>query len=117
MSLSDDRGSGTLLGMLAAMLMLCGGVIAWCIAGLAVAHQHASVAADLGALAAARAGCDAAVLVVQSNGAAVESCADTGGDAIVAVSVPGPQFLERLGLAPVRVSDSARAGPAEEEVE
>lgn len=114
MSMSDDRGSGTLLGMLAAMLVLCGGAVAWCIAGLAVAHQHASVAADLGALAAARAGCDAAARVVRSNGAAVESCSDAGGDATVTVSAPGPQFLERLGLAPVRVRGSARAGPAEE---
>lgn len=114
MSPFDDRGSGTLLGMLAAMLMLCGGLIAWCIAGLAVAHQRASVAADLGALAAARAGCVAATRVVQSNGGGVDSCSEMGGDAIVAVSVPGPQFLERLGLSPVRVRSSARAGPAEE---
>lgn len=113
MTLADDRGSGTLLGLLAALLVMCGGAVAWSFAGLAVTHQRASVSADLAAIAAAQSGCSAAQRVAEANGATLEECSLEGSDAVVAVSVPGPRALMRLGLPAVRMSGSARAGVAE----
>lgn len=109
----SDRGSGTLLGILAALLILSGGVVAGALAALAVAHQHASVAADLGALAAARKGCSDAERVIQLNGAQVVTCSRHGSDSVVEVEVSAPDILARLGVPPLRVGASARAGPAE----
>ena len=111
MTWRDDRGSGTLLGLVAAVLLAGGGIVAWSLAGLAVAHQRASVAADLAALAAARVDCAAANAVADANGGRLDACDIDGGDAVVTVSVAGPTALDRLGVPSTRVTASARAGP------
>ena len=106
----SDRGSGTLLGLVASLLLLSGGAIAGAITSLTATHQRASVAADLSALAAAQAGCHEAARVAILNGGVVVSCDIEGSDAIVEVEFPGPSVLSRLGVQNIRVSASARAG-------
>ena len=106
----SDRGSGTRLGLVASLLLLGGGAMAGAVAGIAVAHQRASVAADLSALAAAQVDCRAAARVADRNGAALISCVLDGSDAIVELATPGPAVLARLGIDGIRVRASARAG-------
>ena len=107
----SDRGSGTLLGLVFALVILSGGVISWCLVSIAVAHQRAMAAADLGALAAASAGCDEAARVVRVNGGQMEACVVEGADMVIEVSMPSPGPMARLGLPAVRVQSAARAGP------
>ncbi|MCM0622657.1 Rv3654c family TadE-like protein, partial [Nocardioides bruguierae] len=82
-------------------------------AAAAVAQRRAQTAADLGALAGARAhadggdGCAAAAGVVAANGSTVETCSLLGPDLLLDVSGSVGDLLGGL----VEVHAQARAGP------
>jgi len=110
----DEQGSATpfaiaclgLLVLLAAAL----GVMSAMIHG----QRQAQSAADLGALAAARAlgdgadGCPAGARIVERNGASVTSCEVTGREVRLRVEVAGPHWLGQSA----DLAAEARAGPA-----
>jgi len=101
---------GTLLFVAAAL-----GVVA----AMVAAHRTAQAAADLAALAGARAvqhgadGCVAADRIAAANGAALEACDIAGEDVRVVVRAAGPHWLGQAGdlLAEARAGPTA-AGPA-----
>jgi secretion/DNA translocation related TadE-like protein len=115
MRFRDDRGVGTLLGMVLALALLGAGLTVVAIVSITVTRQRATVAADLAALAAVTQGCEAAVRVAQAQGAASVTCRDEGGDAVVSVGMPAPPILTRFAEwtgneVPV-MSSASRAGP------
>jgi secretion/DNA translocation related TadE-like protein len=98
---------------LAAVLVLCGAVIA-ALAAVAVARQQAASAADLSALAAAgavlqgpEAACDRAGTLAAEVGAVLSSCSVDGDRVAVVAQVRPSGPLGRLGTASAR----AAAGP------
>lgn len=109
--MNDDRGSGTLLGMLMALVLTVSGTVCWALVAVTTAGQRAAVSADLAGLAAAQSGCEAAAAVASANAARLDQCALEDGDASVVVSVDAPAMLGPLGIALPRPSASARAGP------
>jgi len=110
----DDRGSTT------PFAVACLGLLVLLAAALAVtaamvrAHRQAQSAADLAALAAARAAgsgdpCAAGADTASANGARLTWCAVVGRDVSVRVEVTGPHWLgQRADLAA-----EARAGPGD----
>lgn len=108
-----EEGAATVLvvAMAGVLMFVLIGLSA--ISGLVTSQRRAQAAADLAALAgaaSAMAGEDACVQaarIASANDAQLDSCADTGGDVVVQVRVPGPTWSGRL----VRVSAAARAGP------
>lgn len=108
-----ERGSATLLVVtfLAVLVMVAAGL--GVVMAMVAAHRRAQAAADLAALAAARAlvngqdGCAAAARVAAANEAALTACVPTGGDVLVEVRVAGPRWLGQ----DADFSGRARAGP------
>jgi secretion/DNA translocation related TadE-like protein len=105
---------GTVLGMaLGVALLACGSAIGALVA-IAVGHQRAAVAADLAALAAASRGCSDAERVALAQGAISFTCRAEGGDAVVTVAMPAPEFLARVarwsGHEPPALASTSRAG-------
>ncbi len=109
--MSSDRGSGTVLGLLMATVLLASGAVSWTLVSLATARQRSAVAADLVALAAAQAGCTAAAAVATANSARLDACVSRGEDVAVTVSVDAPRALGPWDIALPPISASARAGP------
>lgn len=109
--MKDDRGSGTVLALLMAMVLLACGAVCWTLVSVSTARQRSAVAADLAALAAAHTGCEAAAAVAIANSARLDRCESLGGDMSVTVSIDGPHALGPWQVALPRVSASARAGP------
>lgn len=116
-----DRGSGTLAALVVASLVLCAGLVLWAMVEAAVAHQRASVAADLAAIAGAsqipRGGedpCGLARDIAGVNGATLSKCEIEGSDIVVSVVVPSPPLLARLaqsaGQESPRIHAISRAG-------
>ena len=107
---------GTVLALGLCSLICLTAIVATLLAQAATVRHRAGAAADLAALAAARAGadnvpapCRAARVVAAHNGAHIRTCVVTGrGDARVSV------FVDGTGLAHVRLrgSGSAHAAPA-----
>lgn len=124
-----QEGSGTLVALVALTVVLCAGLLTWAVAEAVVAHQRASVAADLAAIAGAAeirrgggAPCAASDRIARANGATLEECVVEGGDVMVTVGVPPPPLLGRLaasaGEEPPGIRAAARAGrPGENGVE
>jgi secretion/DNA translocation related TadE-like protein len=112
----DDRGVGTVLGVMLGAILLAAGVVAGALVSVSVGHQRASVAADLAALAAASHGCDAAEAVARAQGAVGVTCSAEGADAVVTVALPPPVMLQRIaawtGHEAPAIASSARAGRA-----
>jgi len=113
----DDRGSGSVLGLIALAVIVAGGLVVLAFVATVGLHQRASVAADLAALAAAThpaEGCDYAVRIAQAHDARLDDCVVQGSDVRVQVSVPAPSLLSWLadstGKSGVRVTARARAG-------
>jgi len=109
-----DRGVGTVLGLALGLVLLASGAVVCALVAIAVGHQRAAVAADLTAVAAAARGCAEAQRVAVGQGAVSVACRTEGGDAVVTVAIPAPEFLARLARwsgheAPVLASTS-RAG-------
>lgn len=105
-----------MLGLALGVALISAGVVMAGLVSIAVGHQRAAVAADLAALAAVSHGCADAERVAWAQGAITVHCRAEGGDAIVTVAMPAPEFLDRLARwsgheAPVLAS-SARAGLA-----
>jgi secretion/DNA translocation related TadE-like protein len=113
--LRSDDGIATVLGVVLALGLAGAGIVMAGIVSATTTRQHASVAADLAALAGATHGCDAAALVAQAHGAATSACHFEGADAVVTVAMPAPAMLDRLARwsgheAPV-IASTSRAGP------
>lgn len=106
----SDVGSGSVLalGIVCAAVSVTGGALT--VVGATASHARAAAAADLAALAAADvasgrlagAVCETADRVADANGAALESCEQSG--AVVTVTTATPYLAWRA-------SASARAGP------
>lgn len=113
--LRDDRGVGTLLGLVLALVLMGTGTIVAGIVSATVAHQRAAVAADLAALAAAARDCGHAERVARAQGAVAFACERDGADAVVTVGIPAPPLLDRLarwsGRQSPALSSTSRAGP------
>jgi len=108
-----DRGAATVLAVsFLAVLLLVGGALA-VVDAMVVAHRTAQSAADLAALAGARAltegadPCPAAAGLAADNGARLLSCSVTAREVSVEVTVPGPRWLGQ----PHDLTARARAGP------
>jgi secretion/DNA translocation related TadE-like protein len=108
-----ERGAVTVLAVaMLGLLLLIAGALGVAEA-MVVAHRRAQAAADLGALAGARAiqqagdPCAAATSVATGNGAMLDSCRVEADDVVVTVRVTGPRWLGSRG----DLSAQARAGP------
>lgn len=110
----DDRGVGTLLGLVLGVALLGAGVVVAGLVSMTVGHQRASVTADLAAIAAVTHGCAAAERVAVAQGAMSVACHIDGVDAVVTVALPAPELLARLarwtGREPPVLPSSSRAG-------
>ncbi|HCB06777.1 MAG TPA: hypothetical protein DEQ43_21470 [Nocardioides bacterium] len=109
-----QRGSATLFAVAVLGLLMLVGAALGVVAAMVHAHRVAQAAADLAALAGAEAGarggdaCSSASAIASANGAILDSCAATGLELRVQVTVRGPRWLgQRHDLAA-----QARAGPA-----
>lgn len=118
--MKHDRGSGTLLLMLAAMLVVALGFTGVAIGQFAFARARAASAADMASLAAASRWlqgdqCGEAARVAQREGAKVVACSPVGVDVVVRVEVPAPVMLARFarlaGRAAPQIGAESRAGP------
>ncbi len=118
---SRDEGSGTLAAVGVSALLLCAGLVSWAVVEGVIAHQRASVAADLSAVAGAArvAGggedpCGIAGRIAGANGGRLEYCVIEGSDVVVRVVVPPPPLLSRLAASAGQEAPSfqatARAG-------
>jgi secretion/DNA translocation related TadE-like protein len=110
---TDERGSATVLGMsLVSVLVLLGLAGAW-LEAVVADHRVAQSAADLAALAGARAiqdgrsPCVAVDQVARANSAATVQCSVVGTDIWVTVQVEAPDLLGRTPT----VTGRAHAGP------
>jgi secretion/DNA translocation related TadE-like protein len=110
---SDQRGVATVIGLcMASVLMTIGLAAAW-VGGTVVQHRAAQSAADLSALAGARAvqrgesGCAAAAAIAVANAATLSRCDVIGDHVWVDVEVPGPALLGKVP----RLGGRAHAGP------
>lgn len=108
-----ERGSATLFAMSLVGLLVLVGAALGVVAAMVHAHRLAQSAADLAALAGARAladgedPCAAAARIATANGAAVDACAVAAADVRVTVTVTGPHWLGQSH----DLSAEARAGP------
>ena len=112
----DDRGVGTVLGVMLGVVVMGTGVVISAVVSISVAHQRAAVAADLSAIAGAAHGCPAAEQVAMAQGALGVACHIEAKDAIVTVAMPAPEALQRVAAwsgrqAPV-IASTSRAGVA-----
>ena len=109
-----DAGSGSVLVLGVAVVVLALGALQATLAAVAVARHRAAGVADLAALAAAQqvatgAPCAAADAAARAGGATLLDCRVEGVDVQVVVAVRPPGPLGDLGAARGR----ARAGPAQ----
>jgi secretion/DNA translocation related TadE-like protein len=109
-----DVGSGTVLVLVAACVVVLVGMVLTALAAVGVARHRAASVADLSALAAASAAhlgtasaCQAAEEVVERSAARLLECHIVGDVAQIVASVRPPGRLGQLGAATAR----ARAGP------
>jgi secretion/DNA translocation related TadE-like protein len=109
-----ETGAATLLVMaMGGVLLLLGAALA-VVTAMVAAHRVAQSAADLAALAGARAeasghdGCAQARRIAAANGADLTACAVTGRVVDVEVRTPGPRWLGQTA----DLSARSRAGPA-----
>ncbi len=111
----DDRGSGTLLVLWVALLVLAVGIALAAVSAVRVAQARAASAADLGALAGAAAAqrgddaCARARAIARRGGSAATAC-HVADDGVVEVSVEVPLGGAMRRFGPVRAD--AKAGPA-----
>ncbi len=109
-----QRGSATVLVVAVAGLLLLVGAALGVVAAMVHAHRVAQSAADLAALAGARAlalgrdGCVGAADVASANGVRMTSCRVAGRVVAVTVEAPGPRWLGQSA----DLLAEARAGPA-----
>jgi len=109
----DERGSGTVVALIAVTVLLFVTTALAGATGLVVAQRRAQAAADLVALAGAhghasgRDACAGAAAVAGHNHSRLVSCRLVGDDVWVEVSVFGPRLLGRRH----DVCAQARAGP------
>jgi secretion/DNA translocation related TadE-like protein len=109
-----DRGSASLLVLVHLGVLLLLACALATVGALVVAHRQAQAAADLAALAGARAvlrgdaGCPAAARIAEANGGTLGGCRSSGAEVVVDVTVPAPRWLLAL---PDPVGH-ARAGPS-----
>jgi secretion/DNA translocation related TadE-like protein len=102
----DDRGAGTVLVILAMLLLTVAASVALGFVRIATAHARAASAADLAALAAARSSdCEQAGRVAGANGAVLVSCVVQGTDYQVVVATDVLLMGREL-----RIPVTARAG-------
>ena len=108
-----ESGAATLLVVAMAGVLLLLGAALGVVQAMVVAHRQAQAAADLAALAGAAAlargedGCLRAAAVASANGASATSCAPSGAEVLVTVTVSGPRWLGQAA----DLTASARAGP------
>ena len=111
---ADQRGSATPFAIACLGLLVLIAAALGVVAAMVDAHRRAQSAADLGALAAARAlaegaaGCAAGGRVAEANGAALTSCQVTGRQVRLRVEVTGPHWLGQAA----DLTAEARAGPS-----
>jgi len=109
-----ELGAATLLVVAMAGVLLLLGAALGVVQAMVVAHRQAQSAADLAALAGAAAiargedGCLRAAAVAAANDASVTSCAPSGAEVRVTVTVSGPRWLGQAA----DLTASARAGRA-----
>lgn len=113
----DERGAGTVLAVLVVMVLASALLVGLWAAGWAASRQRAAQAADLAALAGARAQvsgrdtCRAAAEIARRNRASLVSCRIEGGvrDVVVRVAVE-TDLVPTVAGRPRRVQVSAVAG-------
>ena len=109
----SQRGSATLFAVAVLGLLVLVGAALGVVGAMVHAHRVAQSAADLAALAGARAAvrggdaCSAAGAIAVANGAVLESCAVDGFEVRLQVTVRGPHWL----LQHHDLTARARAGP------
>ncbi len=109
-----QRGSATLLVLSMAGVLVTLGAALGVVVTMVAAHRSAQSAADLAALAGARAvaqgrpGCPAAAVSADANGAVLTRCFLYGVDVEVEVRVAGPRWLGQTADLGAR----SRAGPS-----
>ncbi|CAN5416429.1 hypothetical protein BH11ACT8_BH11ACT8_33610 [soil metagenome] len=110
----DDRGAATVVTLTFLGLVVLVGAALGVVGALVAAHRAAQGAADLAALAGARAAaergdaCAAVRAVAEANGARLAACSVSGSDVRVTVVVPGPRWLGQDSA----LEAQSRAGPA-----
>lgn len=113
MSPRHERGAATVLVLTMAGVLVLVAAALGVVGAMVVAHRAAESAADLSALAGARAlaagrdGCSSAAHVAVDDRARVVGCAVTGRTIVVRVEVAGPPWLGQHA----DLEAEARAGP------
>jgi secretion/DNA translocation related TadE-like protein len=110
----EDAGAATVVVVAMAGVLMFVMVGLGAAGGLVVAQRRAQAAADLTALAGARATGDACVeagRVAAANEATLDQCRPDGEELSVVVSVRGPDLPWASSWRQVRVTAEARAGP------
>lgn len=108
----DEHGAATAYAVGLVAVLVVASVLLTLVASVFVGRREAEKAADLAALAGARAhqigedGCAVARERAEANGAELTSCVLDGADVLVEVEVRGSRLLEDLA-----VPGRARAGP------
>lgn len=112
--IAEERGSVTPFAVACLGLLVLLAAALGVVSAMVHAQRRAQSAADLGALAAARAlgegadGCAAAGRIAGDNGAALTSCQVSGRQVRLRVEVTGPRWLGQSA----DLAAEARAGPA-----
>ena len=114
----DDAGVGSVLMLVAVLVLVLATSCGIALGGLALARQHVDAAADQAALAAATSGrCDRAAHIAEINGSRLRECRWVGVDVVVTLEASLPASARWLaGVTPGRpttIVGSARAGPPE----
>lgn len=110
----EERGAATVLVVAMIGVLLLVGAALGVVAAIVHAHRQAQNAADLAALAGAKAladgadGCVASGVIAAANGARLASCLLDGRDVRITVEITGPRWLGQTA----DVTAEARAGPA-----
>jgi len=111
---AGERGSAVPFAVAMIGLLLMVGAALGVVAAMFAAHRTAQAAADLAALAGARAAgsgrdaCGEAARIATANGTTVDACVLLGADVTVTVTASGPHWLG----AHADLQAQARAGPA-----
>lgn len=109
----DQRGSATVLVLAMAGVLLLVGAALGVVVAMVRTHRLAQSAADLAALAGARAAqlggdpCGQAAEIARANGARLTACSSEGSVVTLRVTVPGPHWLGQSA----DLSADSRAGP------
>ncbi|MFT4286767.1 Rv3654c family TadE-like protein [Nocardioides sp.] len=109
-----ERGSAVPFAIAMIGLLLMIGNALGVVAAMFAAHRTAQAAADLAALAGARAAvtggdaCAESARIAAANGVRIDACSLTGDDVLVTVTAPGPHWFG----AHADLQAQARAGPA-----